>query len=157
DRREAEVHAMRLQLAAHHEAAAARRGDRLRGIAVPQASELAHRGNRREAVAKALHAPALVVHGDEERGLAELADRMRELDELQRRRKVAREEDHAAHLRMLQALEVVGRELEPGDVHHDGAEPHDSSTTNAMAISASSVNETWKPVMPFPCRYWGMR
>ena len=55
---------------------------------------------------------------------AQLADRMRELDELQRRGEIAREEDHAAHLRMLQALDVVGRELEAGDVHHHGSESH---------------------------------
>ena len=101
-------------------------------------------------MAEALHAPALVVDGDHQVRRAQLADRVRELDQLQRRGEVAREEDHAAHLRVLQALDVVGRELEAGDVHHHGSEPHAdrlalSSTTKATATSASSVSETCEP------------
>ena len=65
-RREGEVHAVRLQLAADHEAAAARGGERLRRIAVPEPAQLAtSAGIGGEAVAEALHAPALVVDGDE--------------------------------------------------------------------------------------------
>ena len=59
-----------------------------------------------------------------ERGLAHLADGVRELDELQGRGEVPREEDHAAHLRVLQPLDVVGRELQPRDVDHHRSESH---------------------------------
>ena len=107
-------------------------------------------------MAEALHAPALVVDTDEELRRAQLANRMGELDQLQRRGEVSREEDHRAHLRMLQALEIVGRELEARDVDHDRPEPHaralPSRTTNAMATPPSSVSEMWNESMPRDAR-----
>ena len=156
-RREAEVHAVRLQLAADHEAATARGGERLRRIAVPELAEFPHRRDRREAVLEALHAPALVIDRDQQVRRANLADRVGELDQLQRRREVAREEDHATHLRMLQALDVVRRELEAADVHHHGAEFHfPSRTTKAIATSPSSVRDMWVSVTPIFFRWEAM-
>src|SRR6185503_14308230 len=131
--------------------------DALRRIAVPELAQLAHGGNGRKAVAEALHAPAFVVHGDDERRHAQLADRVRELDELQRRGEIAREEDDAAHLRMLQPLDVVGRELEAGDVDEHGTQPHSpSSTTNATATPLSSVREMWAVFTPSFFRCFSM-
>ncbi len=153
---EAEVHAVGLQLATDHEAAAARGGERLRGIAVPELAQLGHRRDGREAVAEALHAAALVVGGDQELRRAQLADRVRELDQLQRCREVAGEEDHAAHLRVLQALDVVGVELEAAHVHHHGSQPHGafpSRTTKAMATSSSSVSEMCARTTPSDSRW----
>ncbi len=149
---EAEVHAVRLQLAADHEAAAARGGQSLRGVAVPELAQRAHRRDGGEAVAEALHAAALVVDRDQQVRRPQLADRMRELDQLQRCGEIAREEDHAAHLRMLQALDVVGCQLEPADVDHDRSQPHRASfpsrTTKATATPPSSLNERWNSVTP---------
>src|SRR5262249_19247271 len=67
-------------------------------------------------------------------------------------------EDDAAHLRVLQAFDVVGRELEAGDVDEDRAEAHQppSSTTNAMATPPSSVSEMCMPVTPSFFRCFSM-
>jgi len=83
--REGEVDAVGLQLARDHVAAAPRGREGLRRVAVEQAPELAHRRDRGETVLEALHPAALVVHRDDERGLPQLADRVRQLDELKGR------------------------------------------------------------------------
>jgi D-serine deaminase-like pyridoxal phosphate-dependent protein len=99
---------------------------------------------------EALHAATFVVHGDDQLGCSQLTDRSGELDELQGCREVAREEDYAAHLRVLQALDVVGCQLQPGHIHHHGSESHayPSSTTKATATPASSVSVMCEAVTP---------
>src|SRR5207342_3460754 len=87
-------------------------------------------------------------------GLPQFANGVRELDQLQRGGKVAREEDHAAHLRVLQAFDVVAGEFQAANVDHRRTELHayPSRTTNATATPASSVNEMWDAFTPRTAR-----
>ena len=92
--REAEVDAVRRELASDDPAQAlglrGSRGD----IAIPELAERAHRRNGGEAIAKALHSAALVIDGDEQWRFAQRADRRGELRELLRRGVVASEQNH---------------------------------------------------------------
>src|SRR3982074_1478056 len=66
-RREAEIDAVRRELGPDHVGRRARRVPPLLTVAVPEPPELAHRWNRAEALAKALHAAAFVVDADRQR------------------------------------------------------------------------------------------
>ena len=73
-RREAEIDAVRGKLRGDDVGGAARRLARRAALAVPPPTELAHRGDRGEAVAKPLYAPAFVVDADRQRRLAQALD-----------------------------------------------------------------------------------
>ncbi len=69
--REAEVDAVRGELRSDDIGDGPRRVARCAAVAIPQAPELAHRRNGREALAEALHPATLVVDADRQRGLAQ--------------------------------------------------------------------------------------
>jgi hypothetical protein len=69
--------------------------------------------------AEALHAPALVVHADQEI-LAHVLHLRAKVRQLLAVLPVARKQDHAAHQRMRQAAAVVGGELQARHVEDDG-------------------------------------
>ena len=59
-------------------------------------------GSARESFAKALHAPAFVIDGDHERGVAQVADLRGQSRQLLHALEIAREQDDAADQRMRQ-------------------------------------------------------
>ena len=73
--REAEIDPVRGELARERTPEPRRLARRAGNIAVPHLAQRAHRRNRREAVAKALHAPAFVIDGDERRRRAQRTNR----------------------------------------------------------------------------------
>jgi hypothetical protein len=77
-RREAQVHADRAQLAADQVADLGGLAQRTEHVAVPPAAELAHRRDAAEALAKTLHAAALVVHADQQLRAAQRMDLARQ-------------------------------------------------------------------------------
>src|SRR5690606_40460366 len=77
-RREREVDAVRGELGARNVAERAGGAAREVAVPVPEPAELAHRRQRGESGAKALHAPALVIHADGQRRLACALDRSEE-------------------------------------------------------------------------------
>ena len=84
-RREAEIDAMRAEFATRACAPSRRASARGGGdIAVPQLAQRAHRRNGGEAFAKALHAAAFVIHGDQQRRIAERVDRRGQRSKLRR-------------------------------------------------------------------------
>ena len=98
--REAEVDAVRAQLARDDVAHAPRLARRGRHVAVPQLTERAHRRYRGEPVAKTLHAPAFVIDADEQRRRRATHGSAPSVRELRRVLVVAREQDDAADERM---------------------------------------------------------
>ena len=75
-------------------------GSGLRGfgaLRVPYFAQRAHGGQAGEAVDKALHAPAFVVNGDDEFGLAQGFDLAAEFGELLGVLVVSAEQNHAAN------------------------------------------------------------
>ena len=71
--REAEIDAVRGELALRTCARSASPRAPRRDVAVPHLAQRAHRRNRREAVAKALHAAAFVIDGDQQRAASRSA------------------------------------------------------------------------------------
>src|SRR5258706_11153333 len=117
-RREAEIDAVRRELGADDVGDRGRRLAARGTVAVPQAAQLAHRRNRAEALAKALHAAALVVDADRQRGLAQAPDLVRQRAELLAALEVAREQDHSARGGMGEALAVVVGERRADAIDH---------------------------------------
>src|SRR5207247_8730077 len=124
---------------------------RLPGAGIPALPEQAHRRDPGKPRVKALHAPALMVHCDEQLGPTQSADLGRERAELARGLEVAREQDHAPHGRVSQELLLLRRHPRPGYIEHHWAERHlflracgaaPSTTTNAQAMPTSSVRDT---------------
>src|SRR3989304_1080936 len=91
-------------------AARAPRFPRRVGVAVPETAEPAHRRDRGEALAEALHAAALVVYAHQQRRLAQPGDLLGQSAQLLRALVVAREQDHRAHRGMREAPAGVLRE-----------------------------------------------
>ena len=65
-------------------------------LRVPHLAEGAHGGQAGEAIDKALHAPAFVIHGDDEFGLAQGFDLAAQLGKLAGVLVIAAEQDDAA-------------------------------------------------------------
>ncbi len=155
-RREAEVHAMRTEL--RGDDVADRSGGFLRriAIAVPQLAQRAHRRDGGEAVAKALHAAAFVIHADRQHRLTLPLDIGGQRGELVRVFVVAREEDHRARRRMAEARAIFVGERGAEHIHHHrpGRQPYFSHSrmTVANATPRSSESETWAVVTPFAFR-----
>ena len=96
DRREAEIDARGAKLGGDRPAQARGFARRAGDIAVPPLAQRAHRRYRREAVAKALHPSAFVIDGDQQRRLAQRADRGGQPASWRGRLEIAREQDDAA-------------------------------------------------------------
>ena len=155
-RREAEVDAVGAELGRDDVA------DRAGGlfgeitVAIPQSSERAHRRNGGEALAKALHAPALVIDAHRQRRLAQPLDVRGERGELFRVFVVASEENHRPRCRVANALPVLVGQHRAEDVNHQGPglQPYfaHSRMTVAKATPRSSDSETCAEVTPFASR-----
>src|SRR5574341_835923 len=118
----------------------------------PMAAELAHRRQRGESIAEALHPPALVVDADQQLRLAQRADLLRQGMQLLGALEIAAEEDHAARGGMQHPPSVVVGQRGPDGVEDGGAErrlqPSHSRITVAAAMSRSSVSVRWERRMP---------
>src|SRR6187549_2764090 len=136
-RRERQVHAMRAQLGGHQPAHGPGQLQTLFGVEVIGMTDAPRRWQQRELGPEALHAPALLVHGHDQRRVARRVDIGDQLAQLLRRLVVAREEDDAADERMAQHLAVLGRELEAGDIDHQWAQSH------GTYLSRTATDSTW--------------
>src|SRR6266513_5559141 len=145
-RREAEIDAVRGKLRGDDVGGAARRLARRAALAVPPPTELAHRRDRGEAVAKPLYAPAFVIDADRQRRLAQPLDVLGERAQLIRILVIARKQDHGAHRRVPQALALVVGHGAPLDIEHHRPERtlyfSHSRITVARATPRSSERET---------------
>ena len=131
-RRKAEVHAARAQLAGQHVArcrgrvggaqrAAAGRGFGTLAVVHPHCAQRRHWRQMRKAVgAKALHAPAFVVHANEQ-VVTHSFDGAGQFQQLGAVVPVARKQDHAAGQRVRQAAAVGVAERGAGDVKNQGS------------------------------------
>ena len=108
-------------------------GSRFFSIAIPAFAERAHRRQRGESLAKALHASALVIDTDQRRRVAQSANRRRQRHELARRGVVAREQDDSADRRVADALAVLGGEFEAFNVEHHRPTRNRSLQTPALS------------------------
>src|SRR2546430_1947777 len=77
-----------------------------------------------ESLAEALHPPALVIHGHDQRRRALGMNRADQCGELLGIGVVAREEDDAAHQRMAQQLALLRADGAAHEIDHQGAETH---------------------------------
>src|SRR6266513_473417 len=147
-RREAEIDAVRGKLRGDDVGGAARRLARRAALAVPPPTELAHRRDRGEAVAKPLYAPAFVVDADRQRRLAQPLDVLGERAQLLRIFVIARKQDHGADRRMPQALAFAVGHGAALDIEHHRTEQtlyfSHSRITVARATPRSSDKETWE-------------
>ena len=137
--RERQVHAMRAQLGGHQPAHGAGQLQTLFGVEVIGMTDAPRRRQQRELRTEALHAPALLVHGHDQRRVAHRVDIGHQLAQLLRGLVVAREEDDAADERMAQDLAVLGRELEAGDIDHQWAQGHGESSNSLGQYSGSRL------------------
>ena len=119
---EGQVHVEGAQLRRHQPAQALGGLQRRPAVPVPQAAEGGCGRKPREAGAEALHAPALLVDGDQEPWSAQGVDLARQRRELLRRLVVAVEQDDAPHQRMAQELARRGVERQALDADHDRPE-----------------------------------
>ncbi len=122
--REAEIDIGGPQLGRHQPAGRRRHRPRPARLAVVDLAEAAHRRQHREALAEALHAPALVIDADQQPRRAQRVNFGAEFGELARGFVVAREQDHAADARMAQQFAVGSAQREAGQTEHDGTERH---------------------------------
>ncbi len=159
--REAEIDSVPGELARQRAPEARRLARRARNVAVPHFAQRAHRRNRREAVAKALHAPAFVIDGDERRRRAQRADRRGQIPQLRARLEIAREQDDAADERMSEALAIGGGERDAFDPHEGGtAGPIDhpaASRSSAFIWRTASLNPTNTARDTIACPMWSSR
>ncbi len=118
-RRQAEVDAGAPELRRHHPARVRAQGQALFRALVVETPEHRRRRQPREALAKALHAPALLVHRHQQRRCPQSVNLGDERCQLRRRCVVAREQDHRTDGGMQQALAVGGRERRTLDVAHE--------------------------------------
>ena len=88
-------------------------------VALPQRT---HRWQAGEAIAEALHAPPLVIHRDQQRGLAQGMDLGGQGLELFGVSVVAREQDDPADQGMAQTLAVERGQFGTGDIDHQRPE-----------------------------------
>ncbi len=126
-RRETEVHAAGAQFRGQHIAGLLRQMARALRMRIPDFAELAHRRNLREALAEALHPPALVVHRDQQRRRAQRVDRGSELCKLAWRLVIAREQDHPADQRMHQSCLVLRSQSRAQHIQHHRPQTHNHS------------------------------
>ena len=94
------------------------------GVDVEFVTDAPRRRQQREAGTEALHAPAFLVHGHDQRRGAHGMDVGHQARELRGIGVVAREQDDAAHERMAQHIAVLGRQLETGHVDHQWTQGH---------------------------------
>ena len=124
-RGERKINAAGAQLGGEHVAAGSGGGQRLQGVFLPQAAQGAHGRQRREApFAKALHAAAFVVDGNE-RIRPDGADGRRQRRNLLAALPVAREQNDAARQRMGDAAAIVRREGGACDVDDERSVGHE--------------------------------
>ncbi len=95
-----------------------------------QAAERAKRREPEERLAEALNAAAFVVHGYEQRRLANRVQFRDELRDLLAALEVAREEDHAADERRLEPCTLVVGYRRASQVDHQGSERHVHSSSS---------------------------
>ena len=88
-------------------------------VKAPQHPE---RGQGREALAEALHPPALVIHGDQQGPAGAFANRRAQFLQLLRSRVIAREQHHSTDRRVPQRLHIRGGKLGGGQAYQDRAE-----------------------------------
>ena len=117
---EAQIHPAGTQLSRQHIAAILRQLQRAVFILIPHFTQLAHRWNGGEAVAKALHPPALVIHRDDEVIPAQRANPGGQRTQLRHRLVMPRKQNHPAQLRMKKASSVCvvqAQTIDIGDYH----------------------------------------
>ncbi len=124
DGREAHVHAAGAKLRRHEPTERAGGGEAGLGVLVVEMSEGTRRRQAHEGLAKALHAPAFLVHGDQQGRLADRVDLGHELLELRAIAEVAGEQDDAADERRLEAPALLGRQGRALDVDHERTQGH---------------------------------
>ncbi len=126
-RREAHVDADGAQLGRHEPTAGAGRLQREIAVLVVEPSELAKRRQPEERLAEALHAPAFLIDGHEQRRLTNGMDLGGELRELLDALEVTREQDDAAHERRREPLALVRGKGLAAQIDHQGTQRHDVS------------------------------
>ena len=115
---------MRAQFGGHEPAHGTCEREPVLRIQVELVTDAARWRQPRELGTEALHAPAFLVDGDDERRRAHGVDVGHQLRELLGRLVVAREQDDAAHERMAQHVAVLGRQLETCHVDHQRTQGH---------------------------------
>src|SRR5207244_9124281 len=112
---------------------------RIVAVHVIRFTQLAHRRNAREAVAKALHASTLVVDSDQKRRRAHRTDVTREARQLGPRNVIACKENCAADERMREPITIGGSEdRSPNAEHHSAARELEPHQRDAVAASRNS-------------------
>ena len=140
-RRETEVDAAGAQLGGQHIACLLREMTRALRMGIPYPAQLAHRGYLRKPLAEALHAPAFVVHRDQQRGRAQRMDRRGEFDQLAGRLVIAREQDRPAGQRMPQPRLVLRRQRLAQQIQHNWSQAHSlSSLTNQFLADYTAIS-----------------
>src|SRR5690606_32735821 len=114
----------RAELGGHDPAESVRGLERRGRVLVVQMPERARRRQPEERLMEALHAPALVIDRDEQRGLAYRVNLLDETLELLPALEVALEQDHARDERRAQPFALVGVDRGPFEVDHQRAQGH---------------------------------
>jgi len=117
--REREIHTVSAQFGGEHEPHGLRHLSCSLCTRTPSQSELAHRGNRRKLLAETLHAPALVIDGNQQGRAPQRVYFARKFHQLLRICVVSGEQDDPTGKWVCEAPAVVFREPSAGDVQHD--------------------------------------
>ena len=91
-------------------------------VAVVGLADASRRRQMGEAVAKTLHAPALVVHSDERVGVTQAVDACGEPLDLLRRFEIAGKQDDTANVGVFQDLLLFGEEFGAAQANHQGSQ-----------------------------------
>jgi len=124
-------------------------------ILVVHLAEARDRRQAGEAFAEALYPSALMVHGHEQRRLAQLVDFAHQCLDLCGGLVVAREQNHPAGERMPETLTLLGGERESRHIQHHRAERHASSammcTRVPMGTRSNSSIRSRLRIFTQPC------
>ena len=120
-RGEGKIHSPGPQFGSQHVAHLPGQAEGARGIGIPGLAQAGHGRQAGEALPEALHPSAFMIHGDQQRWLAQGMDFRGQGEELFRVRVVAGKQDDAAHQGVAQAFPVQVGERGALDVYHQGA------------------------------------
>ncbi len=102
---------------------------------------------RGKSLPETLHAPALVIDGDQQPRTSQTVDLRHEVLQLPRIGVVAGEQDDAAHQRMSQQFTIFRAQRSAGDVDHQWAQGHGMSSPGLSADAPGGASKardsTW--------------
>ncbi len=130
--RERHVDAHRTQFRGHQPSELAREAKARGTVRRVATADLAQRRQSREPVAKPLHAPAFLVDRHQQRRRPDRVNLRDQARKLRRAFVVAREQDHAADLRVREHVALLGLERDAAEVDHHGTERHARGSKSAM-------------------------